>query len=129
MDPLRLGPCNRSDDWNYTPQKFLVVKGTYFCLQAVDSGKPAKLGIVCSESDSSWDITSKSKAQISKELPDGTALCLDVDPENTLITNPCLCLSIGTCDRESQWFEFTARNEVRVAQLSPMNTAQNSTSP
>ncbi|THU43984.1 hypothetical protein C4D60_Mb02t02600 [Musa balbisiana] len=99
-DPLRLGPCNQSDDWNYTPQKFLVVKGTYFCLQAVDSGKPAKLGIVCSESDSSWDITSKSKAQISKELPDGTALCLDVDPENTLITNPCLCLSIGTCDRE-----------------------------
>ncbi|CAL9765766.1 unnamed protein product [Musa acuminata subsp. burmannicoides] len=128
-DPLRLGPCNQSDDWNYTPQKFLVVKGTYFCLQAVDSGKPAKLGIVCSESDSSWDITSKSKAQISKELPDGTALCLDIDPENTLITNPCLCLSIGTCDRESQWFEFTARNEVPVAQLSPLNTDQNSTSP
>ncbi|XP_064996191.1 uncharacterized protein LOC135631949 [Musa acuminata AAA Group] len=128
-DPLRLGPCNQSDDWNYTPQKFLVVKGTYFCLQAVDSGKPAKLGIVCSESDSSWDITSKSKAQISKELPDGTALCLDVDPENTLITNPCLCLSIGICDRESQWFEFTARNEVPVGQLSPLNTDQNSTSP
>ncbi|WOL15583.1 hypothetical protein Cni_G24364 [Canna indica] len=115
-DPLKLGPCEQADGWGYTPQKFLFVKGTYFCLQAVESGKPAKLGIICSESDSSWDITSK---QFSTKLPSGSTLCLDVDPGNTLITNPCLCLSSGACNQDSQWFEFADRNEVvEVSQVS-----------
>ncbi|KAJ0969100.1 hypothetical protein J5N97_021977 [Dioscorea zingiberensis] len=110
-DPLKLGPCSQSDPWEYTPQKFLQVKGTYYCLQATASGNPAKLGIICTAPDCSWEVTSNSKPQISKKLADGSSLCLDVDSSNVLVTNPCLCLnSNGDCAADSQWFEITPRD-------------------
>ncbi|KAH7664252.1 Ricin B-like lectins domain-containing protein [Dioscorea alata] len=106
-DPLRLGPCSQSDPWAYTPQKFLTVKGTYFCLQASASGKPAKLGIVCTAPDSSWEVTSNSKSQIASKSADSSSLCLDVDPSNVLVTNPCLCINgDGACEADNQWFEI-----------------------
>ncbi|OMO81585.1 hypothetical protein COLO4_23500 [Corchorus olitorius] len=43
FEPLRLGPCTDSEAWTYSPQKNLLIKGTYFCLQADESGTTAKL--------------------------------------------------------------------------------------
>ncbi|XP_020087941.1 uncharacterized protein LOC109709953 [Ananas comosus] len=112
-DPLKLGACDRSDAWKYTPQKFLVVGGTYFCLQAAASGEPARLSIICSESDSQWDLTPNAKSYVSTKLEDGSDLCLDVDSENTLVTNPCLYYRSGDamdCNSDSQLFEFGGRS-------------------
>ncbi|KAJ4810059.1 hypothetical protein LUZ62_022625 [Rhynchospora pubera] len=108
---LRLGPCNESDAWEYTPQKFLTVKGTYFCLQAVGSNKPAKLSIICTESDSQWDMNSSSnsdaKTHVSTNLEKGGSLCLAVGPEDILFTSPCLSSDV-------QQFEFTTKDKVQA---------------
>lgn len=107
IEPLKLGPCAESGAWTYTPQKTLEVKGTYFCLQADGSGKPAKLGILCSSSNSKWEVTSDSKMHLSSKLSDGSTVCLDVDSDNTIITIPCKCLSREqACDPSSQWFKI-----------------------
>ena len=63
-EPLTLGSCSEAEGWNYTPQKILTIKGTYFCLQAINIGKPAKLGIICTGPNSKWDITSDSKMHL-----------------------------------------------------------------
>ncbi|KAF5443052.1 hypothetical protein F2P56_035645, partial [Juglans regia] len=107
QEPLRLGPCTDSDGWNYTPQKTLTVQGTYFCLQAQDLGKPARLGIVCSRSGSKWETASDSKMHLSTELDSGATVCLDVDSTNTIVTNTCKCISRDDmCDPGSQWFKL-----------------------
>ncbi|XP_041015609.1 glycosyl hydrolase 5 family protein-like [Juglans microcarpa x Juglans regia] len=107
QEPLRLGPCTDSDGWNYTPQKTLTVKGTYFCLQAQDLGKPARLGIVCSSSGSKWETTSDSKMHLSTKLDSGATVCLDVDSTDTIVTNTCKCISRDdVCDPGSQWFKL-----------------------
>ncbi|TMW88565.1 hypothetical protein EJD97_018388 [Solanum chilense] len=107
LQPLELGPCSESDAWDYTPTKSLTLTGTYFCLQADKSGQPAKLGIMCTDSNSKWQAISDSKMHLSSKLQDGTSLCLDVDSKNAIFTNPCKCLSKDkTCDPESQWFKI-----------------------
>ncbi|KAJ4829946.1 hypothetical protein Tsubulata_049018 [Turnera subulata] len=108
LEPLRLGPCSESEGWNYTPQKTLSPKGTYFCIQADELGKPAKLGIICSgASNSKWETISDSKLHLSSKTTSGSAVCLDVDSENTIVTNTCKCLSKDNkCDPESQWFKL-----------------------
>ncbi|KAL5718011.1 cellulase [Ranunculus cassubicifolius] len=107
FEPLYLGSCAESERWNYTPQKNLVIKGTYFCLQAVGLGKPAKLSILCSDSNSKWEAISDSKMHLSSNLSNGTAVCLDVDSSNNIITNECSCLSVNhMCDPGSQWFKI-----------------------
>ncbi|XP_077249747.1 glycosyl hydrolase 5 family protein-like [Tasmannia lanceolata] len=107
MDPLKLGPCDESERWSYTPQKLLTIKGTYFCLQAAESNKPAKLGIICTEPGSQWDSISDSKNHLSSTLANGNSVCLDVDPEHTIITNLCKCLSGDhACESTNQWFEI-----------------------
>ncbi|KAJ4829944.1 hypothetical protein Tsubulata_049015 [Turnera subulata] len=105
--PLSLGPCNKSEGWNYTPQKTLLQKGTYFCLQANKLGMPAKLGSFCSRSDSKWETISDSKMHLSSTTPDWRGVCLDVDSRNTIVTNTCKCLfEDNKCDPESQWFKL-----------------------
>lgn len=107
LDPLKLGPCSESEAWKYTPQKTLTVKGTYFCLQADEVGKPAQLGIICSESNSKWETISDSKLHISSKTSNGDAVCLDVDSNNIIVTNTCKCLGRGNiCDPGSQWFKL-----------------------
>nr|QST87267.1 endoglucanase 5 [Abelmoschus esculentus] len=107
FDPLRLGPCTDSEAWSYTPQKTLVVKGTYFCLQADGSGTLTKLGIFCTDSNSKWDMISDSKMHLSAKLGDGKSICLDIASDNTIITNSCKCLSKdNSCDPSSQWFKL-----------------------
>ena len=91
-DPLKLGPCSSSDGWSYTPQKTLTIKGTYFCLQAFDIGKPARLSIKCTESDTKWETISDSKLQLSSTTANGDTVCLDIDSANEVVTNTCKCL-------------------------------------
>ncbi|EXB82480.1 hypothetical protein L484_027655 [Morus notabilis] len=106
-DALTLGPCSKSDGWYYTPQKILEIKGTYFCLQVDDVGKPARLGIICMESDSKWEIISDSKLHLAAKTSSGTTVCLDVDSNNVVVTNLCKCLSRdSSCDPGSQWFQL-----------------------
>ncbi|KAK8522530.1 hypothetical protein V6N13_115497 [Hibiscus sabdariffa] len=107
LDPLQLGPCTDSDAWSYSPQKTLVVKGTYFCLQADESGTSAKLGIFCTDSNSKWEMISDSKMHLSAKLTDGKSVCLDIASDNTITTNSCKCISKdNTCDPSSQWFKL-----------------------
>ncbi|RVX15699.1 Thylakoid lumenal protein TL20.3, chloroplastic [Vitis vinifera] len=103
-EPLKLGPCTESEAWGYTPQKILIIKGTYLCLQAVGLGKPAKLSVICSNPGSNWESISDSKMYLSTKLGNGTAVCLDVDSSDDIVTNSCKCLSRDDmCDPGSQW--------------------------
>jgi len=107
LDPLTLGPCHLSEGWKYTPQKTLSIKGTYFCIHAEHEGMTAKLGIICSDSNSKWEMISDSKLHLSSKLSDGSDVCLDVDDNNKIVTNACKCLSRDrTCDPSSQWFKL-----------------------
>ncbi|KAJ4975007.1 hypothetical protein NE237_008181 [Protea cynaroides] len=108
-EPLRLGSCvDQSEAWSYTREKnTLGLKGTYFCLQADGLGKPAKLGVFCSDATSKWEAISDSKLHLSSKLINGTTVCLDIDSNNTIVTNSCKCLSKDhTCDPASQWFKI-----------------------
>ncbi|KAK8683065.1 hypothetical protein V6N13_039133 [Hibiscus sabdariffa] len=115
--PLRLGPCTDSYPWNYSPQKNLVVQGTRFCLQTDASGTSVKLGILCTDSNSKWEMISDSKMHLSAKLRDGKSICLDVASDNTIIANRCKCISKDkTCDPSSQWFKLvdSTRSSTRV---------------
>lgn len=108
FQPLELGPCSESDPWGYTPGKALTVEGTYFCLQAENLGKPAKLGLFCTDDSSKWKIISDSRMHLASKLKDGGDVCLDVDSNNVIITNTCKCLNNdSSCDPASQWFKIT----------------------
>ncbi|KAF7839882.1 glycosyl hydrolase 5 family protein-like [Senna tora] len=112
VDPLILGPCSEAEGWNYTPQKILTIKGTYFCLQAVGTGKPARLSVICSDRpNTKWEMISDSKMHLSSKLANGTTeVCLDVDSDNVVVTNTWKCLSGDrTCDPASQWFKLVDR--------------------
>ncbi|KAJ0989450.1 hypothetical protein J5N97_007806 [Dioscorea zingiberensis] len=120
-EPLELGPCEKSDAWNYTPQKFLQVQGTYFCLQAVGQGKPVKLSIICNPSDSSWQVVVSSsssnpkKTHLATKLTDGTTVCLDIDSDNTIISNPCKDVQCAQAsDFDSQWFSIVSNQRGSV---------------
>lgn len=120
IEPLKLGPCDQSEAWSYTPQKTLVIKGTYFCLQVDGLGKPARLGIICSESNSKWEAISDSKMHLSSTLTDGTTVCLDIDSDNAVTTNLCKCISRDqSCDPSSQWFKVINSTRDRVAKKLP----------
>ncbi|KAL8142434.1 hypothetical protein V2J09_015466 [Rumex salicifolius] len=107
FDPLYLGLCSESEAWDYTPQKSLTIKGTYFCLQAVGADKAAKLALVCTDTGSIWEPVSDSNLHLSTQLGDGTNVCLDVDSNNEIITTSCRCLDKDNeCDPQSQWFKI-----------------------
>ena len=105
-DPLKLGPCTDSDPWSYTPQKFLMIKGTYFCLQAIGEGKLVRLSVICTPEDTQWEmIRDSERTHLSTKLADGTAVCLDIKQDGTIVSNPCR--RQGSADGEefdSQWF-------------------------
>lgn len=88
---LKLGPCSQSDSWYYTPQDFLTVQGTYYCLQAVGAGQPVQLSVICDPSDSRWSVVTSSsrRTRLATVIDDGTVLCLDVDSENVIVSNRC----------------------------------------
>ncbi|GLT69790.1 hypothetical protein SLA2020_419120 [Shorea laevis] len=105
-DPLTLGPCTGSGLWRYSSRKFLLLKGTYFCLEAAELGKPARLGIICTDSNAKWDTISDSKMHLSSNVGN-VSVCLDVDSNNTIVTNTCKCLSRDNmCNPGSQWFKL-----------------------
>ena len=107
-EPVKLCPCAQPEAWSYTQQKTAVLNGTDFCLQADALGKPAKLGVNCSDSNSKWEPTSESKMHLSSMLTNGTTVCLDIDSDHTVITNPCNCMNGAdqSCDPSSQWFKI-----------------------
>ncbi|XP_010250986.1 PREDICTED: uncharacterized protein LOC104593039 [Nelumbo nucifera] len=106
MELLKLGSCTESEAWSYTPEKTLSLKDTNLCLQADELGEAAKLGIICSDLSSRWDMISDSKMHISSNLTNGSTVCIDVDSNtNTIITSQCKCLTKDhTCDPSGQWF-------------------------
>ncbi|KAF3431160.1 hypothetical protein FNV43_RR25890 [Rhamnella rubrinervis] len=108
LGPLTLGPCNESEAWNYTPENNLRLKGTYFCLQTQEFGKPLpRLGVLCLGPNSKWDMISDSKMHLSSTTIDGSVVCLDVDSNNNIVTNTCKCLSgDAKCEPASQWFKL-----------------------
>ncbi|KAJ4960879.1 hypothetical protein NE237_020789 [Protea cynaroides] len=111
---LSLGSCAESEAWDYTPEKILMVKGTYDCLQADGVGKPAKLGFLCTDTNSKWEPISDSKMHFSTKLSNGRTVCLDVDSNNAFLTNPCKCLSEDhLCDPGSQWFKIVNSTRIR----------------
>ncbi|KAJ4959966.1 hypothetical protein NE237_019876 [Protea cynaroides] len=111
---LSLGSCAESEAWDYTPEKILMVKGTYDCLQADGVGKPAKLGSLCTDTNSKWEPISESKMHFSTKLSNGRTVCLDVDSNNAFLTNPCKCLSGDhLCDPGSQWFKIVNSTRIR----------------
>lgn len=113
MGELKLGSCTESDGWKYTPTKTLTVVGTYFCLQVDDLGKPAKLGIICTDLNSKWDVVSDSKSYLSSKSNSGEAVCLDSDSNNTIVTTACECFnSDNNCDPISQWFKLVESTSV-----------------
>ncbi|CAJ1979106.1 unnamed protein product [Sphenostylis stenocarpa] len=107
VEALRLGPCSNSDGWEYTDQNILSIKGTNFCLQAEGEGKQAKIGNLCSASNSRWEMISDSKMHLSSQINNSSGVCLDVDTNNIIVTNTCKCLSKdNTCEPASQWFKL-----------------------
>nr|XP_028951691.1 glycosyl hydrolase 5 family protein-like isoform X2 [Malus domestica] len=107
LGPLKLGPCSQSGAWTYSSRKVLTLKGTYFCIQADELNKPAAVGILCTTTNSQWDIISDSKLHLQSKTTDGTEVCLDVDSSNTVVTSSCKCLSRdNSCDPASQWFKL-----------------------
>ncbi|PKU75059.1 hypothetical protein MA16_Dca018129 [Dendrobium catenatum] len=110
-DSLKLAPCEQTDSWKYTPQKFLTVAGTYYCLKAAGPALPAKLSIACEVSDSQWTpVSGSQKTHLMTEMKDGTSLCLDVGEDKAIVTNPCRSFSSDGNDIEndSQWFQISA---------------------
>ncbi|GAB4840500.1 hypothetical protein Ancab_021269 [Ancistrocladus abbreviatus] len=106
FEPLKLGSCSDSEPWGYTTEKTLMLKGTYFCLQAQGMDQPVKLGLICSSSGSQWEPISDSKMHLSTKLNDCTTVCLDVNSNNEVISTSCKCLSKDdTCNPASQWFK------------------------
>ena len=104
-DPLKLGPCTNSDRWSYTPQKNLMVNGTYFCIQATGLGQPVRLGIICTPEETQWEVAGISeRTHLSSKLADGTAVCLDVEQDGTIVSNPCKRLGSAEEEFDSQWF-------------------------
>ncbi|KAJ4977557.1 hypothetical protein NE237_008337 [Protea cynaroides] len=102
-EPLKLGPCDKSQAWDYTTaEKILRLSGKSLCLQADGLGKPVKLGRNCDDPSSKWQMISDSYLHLST---DGTS-CLDIDSSNTIVTNPCKCLSDDNCDPFDQWFRI-----------------------
>ncbi|XP_073006507.1 glycosyl hydrolase 5 family protein-like [Typha latifolia] len=110
--PLELGMCAESNAWNYTSEHKVVLKGTDYCLETEDVGKPAKLGTSCEKSNSEWKLISDSRMHLSTKLPNnGSTLCLDVGLDGIIVTNLCKCLSLDeTCTPESQWFKIIRSN-------------------
>ncbi|KAK1381541.1 Cellulase domain-containing protein [Heracleum sosnowskyi] len=107
FEPLKLGPCSMSEAWEYSPRNVLTIKGTYFCLQADKIGKPAKLSILCNGDNTKWEAISDSKMHLASKLDNGSVVCLDVDSDNSVITDTCKCLNgEKKCDPGKQWFKI-----------------------
>ncbi|XP_074585855.1 uncharacterized protein LOC141841577 [Curcuma longa] len=111
-EPLRLGPCSKADSWRYTPQQFLMVTGTYFCIEPVGLGDPIRLSIIC---ESRWAFASESESEsegpthLTTELGDGRKVCLDSDADGILVANSCNQFDGDQAVKQgvdSQWFKL-----------------------
>ncbi|XP_023768356.1 glycosyl hydrolase 5 family protein [Lactuca sativa] len=113
---MKLAPCSNAQAWEYTLQNMLIVKGTNYCLQANGVHMQVKLGTMCTNISSKWEAISSSKMHLSSKINNGIMVCLDIDYENTIVTNNCKCLNNDKlCDPASQWFKVINSTSVEVA--------------
>ncbi|XP_043690331.1 glycosyl hydrolase 5 family protein-like [Telopea speciosissima] len=104
--PVKLGSCVQPEAWTYTLEKNLQIKDAYYCLKADGEGKPVKFGTDsdCKSSNAKWERITSSKFHFST-MVNNTTLCLDIDSNNTIVTNKCKCLT-GSCEPATQWFHI-----------------------
>lgn len=107
---LMLGACTGggTGTWMHTAQKRLTTQGQeahVLCFKAPGMGHAARLGSECSDQNSKWAAGSSSPV-LSSNLENGTAVCLGVASDGTVVTEACKCASRdnGSCDAASQWF-------------------------
>ncbi|KAF6149565.1 hypothetical protein GIB67_003713 [Kingdonia uniflora] len=104
LQTLKLGSCSKSEAWVYTTPQRILLKGTYYCIQASKIGMPVTLGILCNGNKSQWKKISESGMHLSSKFG---AMCMDVSSSNTIITSLCKCLEKDNkCDPGSQWFKI-----------------------
>ncbi|KAF6137012.1 hypothetical protein GIB67_030776 [Kingdonia uniflora] len=104
LQTLKLGSCSKSEAWVYTTPQRILLKGTYYCIQAGKIGMPVTLGILCNGNKSQWKKISESGMHLSSKFG---AMCMDVSSSNTIITSLCKCLEKDNkCDPGSQWFKI-----------------------
>ncbi|KAI4387679.1 hypothetical protein MLD38_000092 [Melastoma candidum] len=112
--PLKLGSCEQSLSWIYTPGKNLMLKKkkkkkkkkkiTWRYLQTDGLGKPVTIG----RKATTWEVISASKMHIATNLG-GIQACLDIEGHQELVAKECKCLSgDASCDPSSQWFTLVS---------------------
>ncbi|KAI3945642.1 hypothetical protein MKW92_016760 [Papaver armeniacum] len=109
--------------------KIIFHPSTGLCVLRKSLFAPLELG---SYTNSEWETISESKMHLQSKLTDknNTAVCLDVDSSNTIVTSSCKCLSRDkTCDPSSQWFKLVnstrSTSSSSVDLLSLPNNEQN----
>eukprot|EP01018_Ginkgo_biloba_P035991 Gb_20405 [translate_table: standard] len=96
---LRLGPCTDAEAWKCTTQKNIFLKGTYFCIEDDAMGKPARLGMLCIDENTQWNMVSDSKLHLSSSIDNGSRGCLDGISTSTVVTTACKCIERDSkCD-------------------------------
>ncbi|KAG0461109.1 hypothetical protein HPP92_021406 [Vanilla planifolia] len=107
-----LGSCGEYQAWSYTSELNLVLKDAGLCLQAGADGEEVKFGTQCKNLGSKWVQITDSRMLLSTYAEDnGHMVCLDLGPENSIITSTCKCLvEEGPCSSESQWFKIVDSN-------------------
>ncbi|GLJ13227.1 hypothetical protein SUGI_0208150 [Cryptomeria japonica] len=104
---LILGPCTETDAWTYTEDKNIMLKGTFFCIEAGGLGEQARMGIFCDDDNTKWDMISDSKLHLSATVGNGSTVCLDGSSSPSVVTNECKCLSKdSSCEPGDQWFKI-----------------------
>ncbi|KAG0461144.1 hypothetical protein HPP92_021441 [Vanilla planifolia] len=113
-----LGSCGEYQAWSYTSELNLVLKDAGLCLQAGADGEEVKFGTQCKNLGSKWVQITDSRMLLSTYAEDnGHMVCLDLGPENSIITSTCKCLvEEGPCSSESQWFKIVDSKE-KVAHI------------
>ncbi|XP_076941628.1 glycosyl hydrolase 5 family protein-like [Bidens hawaiensis] len=101
-----LGPCSNAVGLDYTSDKILRLKDTSYCLEANEVYTLLQVIMCDDDLSSKWEAISASKMHLSSKTKNGTIVCLDIDSNNTIVTNDCKCLSDDNlCDPSSQWFK------------------------
>ncbi|XP_076938600.1 glycosyl hydrolase 5 family protein-like isoform X2 [Bidens hawaiensis] len=111
-----LGPCSNAVRLDYTPDKFIRVKDTNYCLEAYEVNTLLQVIMCDDDLSSKWEAISASKMHLSSITKNGTIVCLDIDSNNTIVTNYCKCLSDDySCDPSSQWFKVINSTSFSIA--------------
>ncbi|PKU79835.1 glycosyl hydrolase 5 family protein [Dendrobium catenatum] len=117
-----LGSCAEYEAWNYTSGHNLVLKDSGLCLIAEAEDNEVKFGTNCESLSSKWELITDSQMLLSTKInSNGSIVCLDINPDNNLITSSCKCLvEEGSCSGESQWFKIVYSNREESSSFSKL---------